>query len=80
MNDYSCRANVREMPVRSETPLRRLTAYLFGELLAASSVTLVYLGHNHPNVPAVTSPYKSPSKTSFHATFQGFPIQMAAGI
>ena len=40
----------------------------------------VLLGHNHPNVPAVTSPYSSPSNASFAATDHGFAIQIEADI
>ncbi len=37
---------------------------------------LTYLGHSHPNVPAVSSAYTSPSKTCFAVVLQSWPFQM----
>ena len=48
--------------------------------LAALGLSVsAHLGQSQPNVPAVTRPYTSPSNTSFQATDQGLPIQIAAG-
>ncbi len=36
------------------------------------------LGHNHPNIPAVNSPYTTPSSTVIQVRRQGVPNQIAS--
>jgi hypothetical protein len=68
----------------SDTPslgiARRLRSETKGEgkpqALRREPLVTFHLGHSHPNVPAVSKPYTSPSITSLMVMPHGWPFQM----